>query len=161
MIAVGVPPPPPVVAIVIESVVLSFVIVMPLPATSVSVSVLESATTSSCPLTEIVSNELDAEPPAGVAHAPFPFRNSVAELLSFGSRPCADAVAFNLSELRRHRSLTQVELAERLQRAQASISAMETADDNLLSTWRSVVESMGGHLELVAVFDDERIAIPS
>ncbi|MGB2743319.1 MAG: hypothetical protein WA969_13705 [Candidatus Microthrix parvicella] len=73
----------------------------------------------------------------------------------------ADAVAFNLAELRRHRSLTQVELAKRLQRAQASISAMETADDNLLSTWRSVVESMGGHLVLVAVFDDERIAIPS
>ena len=73
----------------------------------------------------------------------------------------ADAVAFNLAELRRHRSLTQVELAKRLQRAQAAISAMETADDNLLSTWRSVVESMGGHLELVAVFDDERIAIPS
>jgi DNA-binding XRE family transcriptional regulator len=72
----------------------------------------------------------------------------------------ADAVAFNLAELRRHRHLTQVELAERLQRAQASISAMEGADDNLLSTWRAVVESMGGHLEMVAVFDDERIAIP-
>ena len=71
----------------------------------------------------------------------------------------ADAVAFNLAELRRHRRLTQVELAERLERAQASISAMETADDNLLSTVRSVVESMGGRLELVAVFDDERIAI--
>jgi len=73
----------------------------------------------------------------------------------------ADAVAFNLAELRRLRSLTQVELAERLHRAQASISAMETADDNLLSTWRAVVESMGGRLELVAVFDDERIAIPT
>ena len=71
----------------------------------------------------------------------------------------ADAVAFNLAELRRHRRLTQVELAERLERAQASVSAMETADDNLLSTVRSVVESMGGRLELVAVFDDERIAI--
>lgn len=71
----------------------------------------------------------------------------------------ADGVAFNLGELRRHRQLTQVELAERLERAQASISAMETADDNLLSTWRSVIESMGGRLELVAVFDDERIAI--
>ena len=55
----------------------------------------------------------------------------------------ADAVAFNLSELRRHRELTQVELAERLKRAQATISAMETAEDNLLSTWRTVVESMG------------------
>ena len=38
---------------------------------------------------------------------------------------------------------------------------MEAAADNLLSTWRSVVESMGGRLELVAVFDDERIAIPT
>ncbi len=54
----------------------------------------------------------------------------------------ADAVAFNLAELRRHRQLTQMGLAERLERAQASTSAMETADDNLLSTVRSVLESM-------------------
>lgn len=73
----------------------------------------------------------------------------------------ADAVAFNLGELRRHRELTQVELAQRLERTQASISAMEAAGDNLLSTCRAVVESMGGHLEVVAVFDDERILIPS
>ena len=39
----------------------------------------------------------------------------------------ADAVAFNLAELRRHRELTQVELAERLEKAQGSISAMEAA----------------------------------
>jgi hypothetical protein len=32
----------------------------------------------------------------------------------------------------------------RVARAQTSVSAMETADDNLLSTVRSVVESMGG-----------------
>jgi len=73
----------------------------------------------------------------------------------------ADAVAFSLAELRRHRELTQIELAERLEKAQASVSAMEAAGDNLLSTWCSVVESMGGRLELVAVFDDERIAIPT
>ncbi len=73
----------------------------------------------------------------------------------------ADAVAFNLAELRKHRHLTQVEIAERLERAQASVSAMESAGDNLLSTWRSVVEAMGGRLELVAVFDDERIALPN
>lgn len=71
----------------------------------------------------------------------------------------AETIAHSLAELRRHRQMTQVELAERLERAQASISAMENADDNLLSTWRAVVESMGGRLELVAVFDDERIAI--
>jgi len=71
----------------------------------------------------------------------------------------ADLVAFTLGELRRARNLTQVELARRLNRAQASISAMENADDNLVSTLRTVVESMGGHLELVAVFGDERIAL--
>lgn len=73
----------------------------------------------------------------------------------------ADSVAFNLGELRRHRELTQVELAERLEKAQASISQMEAAEDNLLSTYRSVIEGMGGYLEIVAVFDNERIAIAS
>lgn len=73
----------------------------------------------------------------------------------------AEAVAFNLAQLRKHRQLTQVELAQRLERAQASISAMETSQDNLLSTWRAAVEAMGGRLELVAIFDDERITIPA
>lgn len=73
----------------------------------------------------------------------------------------AEAVAFNLAQLRKHRQLTQVELAQRLERAQASISAMEASQDNLLSTWRAAVEAMGGRLELVAVFDDERITIPA
>ena len=72
----------------------------------------------------------------------------------------ADTIAFNLAQLRRHRELTQSELARTLERTQASISAMESADDNLLSTWRNVIEGMGGRLELVAVFDDERVALP-
>ena len=72
----------------------------------------------------------------------------------------ADTVAFNLAQLRRHRRLTQSELARTLERTQASISAMESADDNRLSTWRKVIEAMGGRLELVAVFDNERIALP-
>ena len=72
----------------------------------------------------------------------------------------ADTIAYNLAQLRRHRRLTQSELAQTLERTQASISAMESADDNLLSTWRSVIEAMGGRLELVAVFDNERIALP-
>ncbi|WP_420626354.1 helix-turn-helix domain-containing protein [Candidatus Poriferisodalis sp.] len=73
----------------------------------------------------------------------------------------ADAIAFNLAELRKHRHMTQVDLARRLQRTQATISAIEASEDNLLSTWRAAVEGMGGRLELVAVFDDERIAIPT
>ena len=56
-------------------------------------------------------------------------------------------------------NLTQTELARRLDRAQASVSAMETAADNLVSTLRMAVEGMGGHLEVTAVFDNERIPL--
>ena len=68
-------------------------------------------------------------------------------------------MAYNLKELRLHRNLTQTELAQRLDRAQASVSAMEAAADNLVSTLRMAVEGMGGHLEVTAVFDDERILL--
>lgn len=71
----------------------------------------------------------------------------------------AETVAYTLKELRQHRNLTQTELARRLERAQASVSAMETAADNLVSTLRIAVEGMGGHLEVTAVFDNERIPL--
>ena len=71
----------------------------------------------------------------------------------------AETVAYTLKELRQHRNLTQTELARRLERAQASVSAMETAADNLVSTLRMAVEGMGGHLEVTAVFDNERIPL--
>lgn len=71
----------------------------------------------------------------------------------------AEMVTYTLGELLRHRELTQTELARRLDRAQASVSAMETAADNLVSTLRMAVEGMGGSLEVTAVFDDERIPL--
>ncbi len=71
----------------------------------------------------------------------------------------AETVAYTLKELRQRRNLTQTELARRLDRAQASVSAMETAADNLVSTLRMAVEGMGGHLEVTAVFDNERIPL--
>lgn len=73
----------------------------------------------------------------------------------------ADAVAFGLAELRRGRDITQVALAEKLGRSQATVSEIESRDDHLVSTVRELVESMGGRLELVAVFDGERIALPT
>ena len=88
-----------------------------------------------------------------------PVRRARVDAIKHAAR--TEAVAFNLAQLRKHRRLTQVELAQRLERAQASISAMETSQDNLLSTWRAAVEAMGGRLELVAVFHDERITIPT
>ncbi len=71
----------------------------------------------------------------------------------------SSSIMRSLAELRRHRGVTQVELAERLERAQASISALEGADDNFLSTIDAVVSALDGRLELVAVFRGERIAL--
>jgi hypothetical protein len=71
----------------------------------------------------------------------------------------ASTITRSLAELRRHRKLTQVEVAERLERAQASISAMEAANDHFVSTIDGVVCAMGGRLEMVAVFDDERVVL--
>ena len=67
--------------------------------------------------------------------------------------------AHNLGELRRAREMTQAELARRLDRAQPAVAAMERTEDHLVSTVRAVVESLGGQLELMAVFDDQRIPI--
>jgi len=82
-----------------------------------------------------------------------------AEIDEIKEQARADAVAFNIGEVRRAREITQAELARRLDRSQPAVSAMERTEDNKLSTIRSAVESMGGRLEIVAVFDDERIAI--
>ena len=82
-----------------------------------------------------------------------------AELEKLRAEASGEAVAYNLRELRQAREMTQIELADRLKRAQPTISEMENTDDHLVSTIRSVVESLGGHLELVAVFNDERIPV--
>jgi DNA-binding XRE family transcriptional regulator len=71
----------------------------------------------------------------------------------------ASVLVESLAELRRHRKVTQVELAELLERAQPTISALENAEDNYLSTVEAVVDALGGRLELVAVFRNERIAM--
>ncbi len=70
-----------------------------------------------------------------------------------------EIAAHNLRELRRAREMTQAELARRLERAQPAVAAMEKTEDHLVSTVRAVVESLGGRLELTAVFDDQRIPI--
>ena len=66
---------------------------------------------------------------------------------------------YNLSELRKQRGLTQVELAELTGKTQASISAMESAADNKISSISAMVAAMGGRLELTAVFADDRVQL--
>jgi hypothetical protein len=67
--------PVPELVMVTVSVPASVVIVMPVPATSVSVSVAESATTFDWPATDIVAKLSDANPPPEtVAHVLSPLR---------------------------------------------------------------------------------------
>lgn len=65
----------------------------------------------------------------------------------------------SLRELLAERGLTQAEIAERLEVAQGNISRTLRRADVRVSTLRSVIEAMGGELELVARFPDATYAI--
>jgi len=69
-------------------------------------------------------------------------------------RAMEDALA--LADLRRSRQVTQVQLAEELGIAQGNVSRLEARSDIYLSTLRSYVQALGGHLEIAAVFDDDK-----
>lgn len=71
----------------------------------------------------------------------------------------AEIIAYNLAELRKLRSITQVELARQLGIAQPTLSGMERRSDFQLSTLRDYVEGLGGHLEVSAIFDDIRVPV--
>jgi DNA-binding XRE family transcriptional regulator len=73
-------------------------------------------------------------------------------------RAIEDSIA--LAQLRQSRHVTQVQLAETLGITQGNVSRLEARSDVYLSTLRSYVEALGGHLEIAAVFDDdERVAV--
>lgn len=82
-----------------------------------------------------------------------------AEIDAAKEEAAIESVAFNLAELRQARKMTQIELVYLLEQSRPAIPRVENTDDYLLSTIRSVVESLGGRLELIAVFSDERIPI--
>lgn len=68
-----------------------------------------------------------------------------------------DALA--LAELRQSRRVTQVQLADTLGISQGNVSRLEARSDVYLSTLRAYVEALGGHLEIAAVFADERVLV--
>jgi hypothetical protein len=72
-------------------------------------------------------------------------------------RAMVDALA--LADLRQARHVTQVQLAEELGISQGNVSRLEGRSDVYLSTLRSYVEALGGHLEIAAVFGSERVAV--
>ena len=70
-----------------------------------------------------------------------------------------EVLAMELRELRQEAGKTQAEVAEIAEMTQAELSKFERRDDHLLSTLRRYVTALGGRLEVVAVFEDKRIAL--
>ena len=64
------------------------------------------------------------------------------------------AEEMSLRDLRRAHRLTQERIGESLGIGQEGVSRLEQRSDLLLSTLRSYVEAMGGHLQIVAEFPD-------
>jgi ribosome-binding protein aMBF1 (putative translation factor) len=64
-----------------------------------------------------------------------------------------------LDELRNARGLSQKMLAEALGIQQPAVAKMEKRTDMYISTLRSHIEAMGGHLEITAHFPDGSVKI--
>lgn len=81
------------------------------------------------------------------------------------SQARADAMArtmlteMPLNELRQARGLSQKMLADVLRVQQPSIAKIEKRTDMYISTLRSHIEAMGGHLDVVARFPDGVVKI--
>jgi transcriptional regulator with XRE-family HTH domain len=68
-------------------------------------------------------------------------------------------VKLNLEQIRTMRGFTQVDLAGILRMNQSGLSKLERRSDMYLSMLRSLIQAMGGRLELRAVFPDEIVEI--
>jgi predicted transcriptional regulator len=60
--------------------------------------------------------------------------------------------SMTLDELREALELTQEELAKRLQVKQPAVAKLERREDVRLSTLRTLIEAMGGKIEVRAIF---------
>lgn len=64
-----------------------------------------------------------------------------------------------LAELRRARAFTQEQLAQELGIPQSQVSRIEHQAELYVSTLARYLEAMGGHLELIGVFEDQRVRL--
>jgi DNA-binding XRE family transcriptional regulator len=73
----------------------------------------------------------------------------------------ADAGACRLAEIRKHRRITQQDLAETLGVSQSRVSQIERQgiDDTVLSTLAAYVEALGASILVVADFGEEQFAL--
>jgi DNA-binding XRE family transcriptional regulator len=97
-----------------------------------------------------------------------PWEQVRSELGLFASEPArhrthseASAYASRLAELRKHRRITQQDLAETLGVSQSRVSQIERQgiDDTVLSTLAAYVEALGARILVVADFGEEQIVL--
>src|SRR5689334_214971 len=83
-------------------------------------------------------------------------RMSPAAQAHVAARVAATLQSMPLEEIRKAIGMTQIELAEKLEIGQGSVSKLENATDMYLTTLRRYVEALGGELHLSATFGDGR-----
>jgi DNA-binding XRE family transcriptional regulator len=68
---------------------------------------------------------------------------------------------YRLAEIRKAQHYTQQQLASVMHVAQPSISQLENGDldNSAIGTLRGYVEALGGHLQIVADFGDEKLSV--
>jgi len=64
-----------------------------------------------------------------------------------------------LNELRAAKKMSQVDMAEALNKEQANISRLEKNTDMYISSLKKYIEAMGGKLDIVASFPDGQVKI--
>ena len=75
-------------------------------------------------------------------------------------RALEEIATYRLAELRKALGVTQTELANMIGKSQSAISQLENGDIGLsLETLRSIVNQLGGQVEITAVFNDRRVSL--
>jgi DNA-binding XRE family transcriptional regulator len=84
-----------------------------------------------------------------------------AALAAFKEEALDEVRAYRLADVRQKHGLTQVDVAERLHVSQTAVSKIERGElsRSELSTIRRYVEAIGGKLEIVADFGEERLVL--
>jgi DNA-binding XRE family transcriptional regulator len=83
------------------------------------------------------------------------------EIAAFKEAALAEVRAHRLADVRQEHGLTQTDLADRLHITQTAVSKIERGElaRSELSTIRRYVEALGGKLEIIADFGDERLVL--
>jgi DNA-binding XRE family transcriptional regulator len=90
----------------------------------------------------------------------FPEAEDKAEIAAGMEQLRAEQRAWRLAEMRRRLGITQAEVAQRMGVTQGRVSAIEHAKPGAteLRTLAAYVEALGGRLEIIADFGDQRLA---